>query len=409
MHKSIKNMLIGLFVFAGVFLIVGMILFIKPSIGDGKQILNVRFNNIGGIQVGTRVTLAGRPIGEVEEIHSIPNARQNAVNHYGQVYPFVLTLKIDSATRIYSSDEITVQTQGLLGEKYIAILPKPQKPGQVSVVLNSKDIIYANSTDLFESAVNEFKDLSEKMENTLEKVIQWMDKYGDNLGTTVTNIGTLAGGLSDTVEQINKDDIVGSVKQLLTNVNGVVENVDGVICKLNEEEFFDSLAGTLSNINVITKNLRCGKGTIGKLLTDDEFYLDVSAILSKANMMMNDINQYGLLFQYSKAWQRQRVKLMAAANSIKDPKAFSAQMNHDVDSLLSTLERMNSLTERFDEKEIACNQKFQKKFLEFMSMLKSLQQRVTLYNEELYQQRLKGCDNIKCKTCRVKKKKECTK
>ena len=104
MHKSIKNMLIGLFVFAGIFLIVGIILFIKPSIGDGKQILNVRFNNIGGIQVGTRVTLAGKPIGEVEEIHQIPNARQNAVDHFGQVYPFVLMLKIDSATRIYSTD-----------------------------------------------------------------------------------------------------------------------------------------------------------------------------------------------------------------------------------------------------------------------------------------------------------------
>ena len=394
-------MLIGLFVFAGVFLIVGIILFIKPSIGDGKQILNVRFNNIGGIQVGTRVTLAGKPIGEVEEIHQIPNARQNAVNHFGQVYPFVLTLKIDSATRIFSTDQFTVQTQGLLGEKYIAILPQPQKPGQVSVVLNSKDIIYADSTDLFESAVNEFKGLSEKMENTLEKVIQWMDKYGDSLGGTITNFGTLASGLSQTVEQINKDDLVGSVKHLVDNITSVASGVDAALCKLNEDDFFDSLSGTVSNMKMITKDIVSGKGTIGKLLTDDGFYLDISAIFSKANMMMNDINQYGLLFQYNKTWQRQRVKLMAAANAIKNPQAFNAQMNHDVDFLLATLERMNSLTDRFSG-DVACNGKFQKKFLEFMNMLKSLQERVTLYNQEMYDQREKGCSKKECRHCKAK-------
>jgi phospholipid/cholesterol/gamma-HCH transport system substrate-binding protein len=387
MHKSIKNMLIGLFVFVGVFLIVGMILFIKPSIGDGKQTLNVRFNNISGIQVGTRVTLAGKPIGEVESIHQIDNARQNAVNAFGKVFPFVLTLKVDSKTKIYSTDKFIVQTQGLLGEKYIAILPIAQKPGHQVILLNDKDVIYADSTDLFESAVNEFQTLSEKMENTLEKVIQWMDKYGDNLGGTITNIGTLAASLTTTVNDINTSGIVASVKVLTDTFSSAVSQIDAALQKLAEDDFFESISCVAKNFKSISKNIACGKGTLGKLITDDSFYLDISAILSKANMMMNDINQYGILFQYSKAWQKERVKLMAQANSIKNPMAFGAQINHDVDSLISTLERMNMLTDRFTTKELSENPQFQKKFLEFMNMLKSLQEKVTLYNEELYQLR----------------------
>jgi len=400
-----KNMLIGLFVFIGIFLIVGMILFIKPSIGDGKQTLNVRFNNIGGIQVGTRVTLAGKPIGEVESIHQIANARQYAVNQYGRVFPFVLTLKIDSSVKVYSTDQFTVQTQGLLGEKYIAILPQPQKPGHTASLLTDKDIIYADSTDLFESAVNEFEALSEKIENTLEKVIQWMDKYGDSLGCTITNIGTLAGNLSETVSEINETHVVASVKNLVDGVTAAVGQIDAAIAKLNEEDFFDSLAHLTCNMKSITRDIACGKGTLGKLVTDDEFYLDVSAILSKANMMMNDINQYGLLFQYNKSWQRNRVKLMAKANAVKDPKAFGAQINQDVDSLLSTVERMNMLTERFYTEDLLNNPKFQKKFLEFMNMLKSLQDRVNLYNQELYEMREKE-DFTKpdaCKECKCQK------
>ncbi|MCH9621441.1 MAG: hypothetical protein S4CHLAM20_08610 [Chlamydiia bacterium] len=405
MAKSMKNMLIGLFVFVGIFLIVGIILFIKPSIGDGKQTLNVRFNNIGGIQVGTRVTLAGKPIGEVESIHQIANARQFAVNAFGKVFPFVLTLKIDSSVKVYSTDQFTVQTQGLLGEKYIAILPQPQKPGHTATLLNDKDIIYADSTDLFESAVNEFEALSEKVENTLEKVIQWMDKYGDNLGSTITSIGSLASNLSSTIEEINESHVIASVNNLINGLTSAVGQIDSALAKLNEEDFFDSLASLACNVKSITADIACGKGTIGKLVTDDGFYLDVSAILSKANTMMNDINQYGLLFQYSKPWQRQRVKLMAETNSIKDPKAFGAQINHDVDSLISTLQRMNMLTERFSAEELSNNAKFQKKFLEFMNMLNSLQERVTLYNQELYQ--IRDSEDLQkpdsCKECQCQK------
>lgn len=400
MHKTIKNMLIGLFVFVGVFLIVGIILFIKPSSGDGKQTLNVRFNNISGIQVGTRVTLAGKPIGEVESIHQIDNARQYAVNAFGKVFPFVLTLKIDSSTKIYSTDKFTVQTQGLLGEKYIAILPTAQKPGHTVGLLNDKDIIYADSTDLFESAVNEFQALSEKMENTLEKIIQWMDKYGDTLGGTIANIGNLAAGLTTTVDDVNKSGIVTSIKILTDNISSAVAQIDAGLYKLQQDDFFESISCVAKNLKSISQNIACGNGTIGKLVNDDSFYLDISAILSKANMMMNDINQYGILFQYSKPWQKQRVKLMAEANSIKDPKAFGAQINQDVDSILSTLERMNMLTDRFSTKELSENPKFQKKFLEFMNMLKSLQERVTLYNDELYQLRDSGPSELLKSPCK---------
>ena len=156
------------------------------------------------------------------------------------------------------------------------------------------------------------------------------------------------------------------------------------------QAFFDSLSKIALNVKSITRDIACGKGTIGKLVTDDEFYLDLSSIFTKANTMMNDINQYGILFQYSKAWQRQRVKLMAKSNAIKNPQAFEAQINQDVDALATTLERMNVLTNRFSTKDLSHNKKFQKQFLLFMNNLKALQQKVSLYNEELYQLREKN-------------------
>ena len=64
MATQLKNMLIGLFVVIGCIMIIGIILFIKPRVGDGNQVIKVRFTNINGIALGTPVTYAGQPSGK---------------------------------------------------------------------------------------------------------------------------------------------------------------------------------------------------------------------------------------------------------------------------------------------------------------------------------------------------------
>src|SRR3990167_9348041 len=130
MGEQTKNMLIGLFVIVACVTIVWLIMFLKPSVGDGKQTLYVRFANINQINVGTRVLFAGKPIGEVVAIQEINDARKKPLSDVlGEIYYFQLVLKIDSSVHVYDTDEITVQTSGLLGEKSIAIIPKVPPKG----------------------------------------------------------------------------------------------------------------------------------------------------------------------------------------------------------------------------------------------------------------------------------------
>src|SRR5689334_19466886 len=148
MGEQIKNMLIGIFAIAACLLIVWIILFLKPSVGDGKQILYVRFSDVNKIPIGTRVIFAGKPVGEVVAITSIADARTKPSSDIlGHLYYYQLELKIDSHVKVYDTDEITVQTSGLLGEKSIAIIPKPVPKGIVPQVLTSKTVVYAKSVD----------------------------------------------------------------------------------------------------------------------------------------------------------------------------------------------------------------------------------------------------------------------
>ena len=125
---QVKNLIIGLFVVIATLLILLMVFFVEPSIGDGGQKILVRFTNISDISLNTRVKLNGKIIGEVSRICEIQDARKRHIDiHNDSVYLYLLTLAIDSNYTIYTHDEVVVRAQGVLGEKYIEINAKPPK------------------------------------------------------------------------------------------------------------------------------------------------------------------------------------------------------------------------------------------------------------------------------------------
>ena len=384
MANQLKNMLIGLFVIIASFLIIGIILFIEPSVGDGKQIIKVRFSNINGINVGTPVTYAGKTIGEVGDIAQVIAAREQAVNEFGQVYPYLLTLTVDSSYTIFSTDEITVQTQGLLGEKYVAVIPKPLKPGQLTHIITSKDLLYADANDLLESAMNEISLLSQKIEGALDVMVNWMKKYGDNLGSAIHSIDVTVSAAGTTLKNFNDLGIIYNIKDAIRNFANTFAQADQTFSELRHDAFFKNLSSISANVKYVTGTLKDGKGTLGKIIEDDGLYLQVNALMMKANQLITDINQYGLLFQYNHQWQRNRTKLMSETARIKDAKAFQAYMDSQVAGINTTLERMSLLTNRLSTEQLADTPKFRKKFSELMQQLESIQDNIKLYNQELF-------------------------
>ena len=75
--------------------------------------LTAEFDNVGDLKTGSPVTMAGVRIGEVE-----------AIRFDSSSYKAVVSLRIDSQfNRIPDDSDASVQTQGLLGGKYIGIGP----------------------------------------------------------------------------------------------------------------------------------------------------------------------------------------------------------------------------------------------------------------------------------------------
>jgi phospholipid/cholesterol/gamma-HCH transport system substrate-binding protein len=115
--KTKLEMKVGIFVFIGLTVLVIFVL----SIGGFKTWssgyrINLDFNFINGVKVGAPVRFAGVDVGEIKKIdlQFIPAENRSMVR---------LEVWLRDITRVPADSTVWVNTLGLLGEKYVEIIP----------------------------------------------------------------------------------------------------------------------------------------------------------------------------------------------------------------------------------------------------------------------------------------------
>jgi phospholipid/cholesterol/gamma-HCH transport system substrate-binding protein len=100
------------------------------------------FDNVGDLKSGSPVTMAGVNIGDVTDIHIDPKS-----------YKAVATLRIDPQyNQIPDDSDASIQTQGLLGGKYIGI----GAGGSDTFLKEGSRIEFTQSAIVLESLINKF-------------------------------------------------------------------------------------------------------------------------------------------------------------------------------------------------------------------------------------------------------------
>ncbi|MBI2743389.1 MAG: MCE family protein [Chlamydiales bacterium] len=393
MGNSAKNMLIGVFIIAACTLLVGIVMFLKPSVGDGKKTLYVRFANISKINIGTRVTYAGKPVGEVVAINEIYQARSQPIDTIGRFYFYQLTLKVDSNVVVYNTDEISLQTSGLLGEKSVAIIPR-RPPKGITPKIISNQPVYANSVDPIENAFNELSGVAGKMDETLDEVTKWLKENGDTVACAVKNFGDAMHQVDKVVAEIHEVKLIPEIHGAVHQLKMSFEKIHDALLILEAGGTFENIATTCKNlkqatgsIDIISQDLADGKGTLGKLIKNDDLYLRFTAVMSKVDTLMNDVNQYGILFHLNKGWQRTHAQRATLLTALDTPQSFKDYFVKEVDQVNSSMQRISMLIERAEqtpEKEkILQNELFKEDFAELLRKADELADNLRLYNQQL--------------------------
>jgi phospholipid/cholesterol/gamma-HCH transport system substrate-binding protein len=217
----------GLLLFAGGLFMIG-----DRQMAFAKKVtVYTEFKKITGLQPGALVRVSGAKAGSITQI--IPPDTPSG--------KFRVELEIVEALhRLVRTDSLaTIETEGLVGGNYLGI----------TTGSDAAPIVAANAT------------IPGKEPLDVAELVQRM-------GDTVTKVNDAVDGMKDDVQRA-----VGAIGDTVDNANSLITGVTGEVTKI-------AASGALITADAaqIAEGIRSGKGTIGKLVNDDELYNRVSAI-----------------------------------------------------------------------------------------------------------------------------------
>jgi phospholipid/cholesterol/gamma-HCH transport system substrate-binding protein len=170
--------------------------------------------------------------------------------------------------------------------------------------------------------------------------------------------------------------------QLLHKTTRLVENLEESVSHFNADG-----ADALRYLSQAGRNIASGTGTVGRLINSEDFYLRLASVMGKVETLMNDINHYGILFQYDKSWQRSRTKRANILKSLETPGEFKAYFEGEVDTIQTAVGRLGELMDRAgkstEREKIFQSEAFKRDFGSLLRQVESLAGSIRLYNEGL--------------------------
>ncbi|MGH9158835.1 MAG: MlaD family protein [Vicinamibacteraceae bacterium] len=243
----------------GAFAVGGALLFAVGlfMIGDRRLLftdqilLATEFGRVRGVAVGTQVRVAGLDAGEVVALAVPPGP--------GQRFRVTMRLREDLRHLIRTDSVVSVLTDGLIGSVYLDVgggteTAPVAPPG--SVIAGREAIEFA---DLIEEGRDTFRTVTKEV----------LDLKGD------ISVGIKT--LTQTTRTAN---------DLIENVGDDVERMTSAGADTTVE-----IEGLTNDVRRVVANLEAGRGTVGKLLTDDTLYKRVAQIAEQTQESTRSIQQ----------------------------------------------------------------------------------------------------------------------
>jgi phospholipid/cholesterol/gamma-HCH transport system substrate-binding protein len=193
---------------------------------------------------------------------------------------------------------------------------------------------------------------------------------------------------------INEHNLIPQLKEGTTAFTQSAQKIDAALAQMTQAGVFENIGPVVDNLKTVSnslsdvcQNIATGEGTVGKLFKNDDFYLRMTAVMSKMDTLMNDVNHYGVLFHLNKGWQRTRAKRLTAMNALETPAAFKSYFQTEIDQINTAMARISMLIDKskVEEGNILEEGKFKENFAELMRQVTEMSENLHLYNEQLNQ------------------------
>lgn len=248
----------------------------------------VEYDNVEGVLPSSAVTLNGLLIGKVASITIDQSTGK-----------LLVELQINTDFPISKSSTALIYEPTLIGSKQIAIRPN----------LLDKELLENGARLKGGVELGMAASMSEKLVPLQEKIEKLLVN-ADAMLTGINNVLDQKGqaDLKNSLAELNKtmvqfhkasssingilDDNKHQIKGVVSNFNKVSSNFSKISDSLQKADLgktVTELNKTLANVDKMMANLQSGKGTMGKLLTDEELYANLSKTSKELELLLQDV------------------------------------------------------------------------------------------------------------------------
>ncbi|MEY3011958.1 MAG: hypothetical protein RIT45_693 [Pseudomonadota bacterium] len=361
MKELRATVLVGLLAIVSIALVVFGVLNSNRGVGGEEETFRVNavFDDVTGVASGTKVTIAGFPVGQVDkvalrgtEVHVDIRLRKDVVLYAGRKREDGKLVNAAMVTRVQAS---------LLGDYYLELKPgaegKQLGPGDtIPIVVTATAIeatlarletaanvipkidqiagdvarITANAAKVFGSddGAKRFDEIADNLVQTSRNLVSTTDSVkarfaegtlapGGDLDKTIVSLrdfsrsansllavtrGGVDRGTASALRSLdNVEDITKSVRNMIGRNEKGVENAMGTMTSTlrKVEETLARIDRVVENLEAVTAKTRKGEGAIGRLLTSDKLVREAEAMVSETRSFVSRfVNlQSGIDFQ----------------------------------------------------------------------------------------------------------------
>jgi phospholipid/cholesterol/gamma-HCH transport system substrate-binding protein len=231
-----------------------------------KVQIKAEIKDIRGLRKGAPVWISGIEVGSVKNIDLNPE--------HGTLVAMLINK--GAAKFIKKDSKATVLTMGLLGDKYIEISNgSPQaeliKPGDMvkgATQLEIQDIVNASSV-------------------SIQKVTEFMDKFGNFIEQIEKGEGTIAKFLKDPSIYNNLRDTTKTLSMVLKDFK---ESEGTMKLLMKDPSLYNKLLNTTSSLEEFSSKLNRGQGTLRRLAEDPQLYENLNTASKQLSLILERID-----------------------------------------------------------------------------------------------------------------------
>lgn len=253
--KIVNNIKLGLFVLAGLLLVIISLYMIgKDTNMFGKNYtLRVHFENVQGLTPGNNIRYSGIQVGTVKKVKFLNDT----------LIEVTMLIDVKMKKYIHKNDLVSMGTDGLMGNRILNITPA--KDG--SALAEDGDLLIT------------------KKGISTDDILVTLDK-------TTRNIALVSEELKETVTRINNSKGIWQLlddTELPASLRVSVANIRKTTAKANE---------MATDLHAIIMDIKDGKGSLGAILKDtaiawnlNEAVLKVQKVGDQASVLANDLTK----------------------------------------------------------------------------------------------------------------------